>query len=487
MKKKYISIAVLLLLMPLFAGAQALKGSYFMDNAVNRHRMNPAFTPRSNYIQLPVIGNTSFTYGTNLGVESFLYPKNGELLTFLHQDVSVEEFQKTFPKNPNLDMEYSFNALSFGFYTKKKAFWTFDVDMRTNLDMDLPGDFFLFMKKGTGTEGESFNIGNFNMYSSAAVQASIGYSRDIFKGLRVGMKARAIAPVAYAALNLEKVELTTAKDKWNITTEGHAYTAVQGLELGMDQPNSLPSFAFDDSKFMGNYAIAGYGYSFDFGFEYKLQLKGLLNGIRLSAAITDLGKIHYSKDAVSAFKSGGSVDWPGFQNISLDNTDVQTSINALMENAKNLANLQEEEVGMDFTRSTMPRVYAGVEVPFLFNRMSVGLLYSARQSHSYLREEITASYNLKMFKWLGVGVNCSLLDAKGAAGAIFQFTPKFGPAFYFGCDYLPLAWAEAPILNDMIGTSMFEMLGYENVIIPMTYKLNFNFGMTFALGSKHGR
>ena len=97
MKNRYIAIAVLLLLMPLLAGAQALKGSYFMDNSMNRHRMNPALSPRSNYLQLPVLSNVSFGFGTNLDVPSFLYPKNGELLTFLHKDISVEEFQKNFP------------------------------------------------------------------------------------------------------------------------------------------------------------------------------------------------------------------------------------------------------------------------------------------------------------------------------------------------------------------------------------------------------
>ena len=57
MKNRYIAIAVLLLLVPMLAGAQALKGSYFIDNSMNRHRMNPAFTPRANYLQLPAVGS----------------------------------------------------------------------------------------------------------------------------------------------------------------------------------------------------------------------------------------------------------------------------------------------------------------------------------------------------------------------------------------------------------------------------------------------
>ena len=212
MKKRYIAIAVLLLLIPMLAGAQALKGSYFIDNSMNRHRMNPAFTPRANYFQLPVIGNTSVAFGTNLDVDSFLYPRDGQLLTFLNPNVSVDEFQSNFPSTPHLDFEVNSNLLSFGFFTKKKAFWNFDLDMRVMTDVDLPSDLFLFLKKGTGTSGETFNIGNVNMYATGAVQAALGYSRDITKGLRLGIKARAIAPLAYAGVNLENSGISTLRD-----------------------------------------------------------------------------------------------------------------------------------------------------------------------------------------------------------------------------------------------------------------------------------
>ena len=181
MKNRYIAIAVLLLLVPMLAGAQALKGSYFIDNSMNRHRMNPAFTPRANYLQLPAVGNIAYGFGTNLDMDSFLYPKDGRLTTFLNQSVSVEEFQKNFPKHPHLDMDFNMNVLSFGFYTKRKSFWTFDLDTRVMADVDLPADLFLFLKKGTGTSGQVFNVGNVNMYASGAVQAALGYSRDIVK------------------------------------------------------------------------------------------------------------------------------------------------------------------------------------------------------------------------------------------------------------------------------------------------------------------
>ena len=190
-----------MLLLPVTAGAQALKGSYFLDNSINRNKMNPAFAPRANYLQIPAIGNIGAGAMTNLDIPTFLYPLNGELATFLHPSVTVQQFDKALPDHPHLDAELSANLLNFGFYTKRKSFWTFDLSVNAGIDADLPRDLFIFLKKGAGSDGESFNVGNINAYATASVSAALGYSTNIGKSLRVGAKVRFIAPVAYAALN----------------------------------------------------------------------------------------------------------------------------------------------------------------------------------------------------------------------------------------------------------------------------------------------
>ena len=113
MKKKDILIVLVLLMMPFLAGAQALKGSYFLDSSLNRHEMNPAFAPRANYVQLFGIGNFGVGEMTNLDLPSFLYPVDGKLATFLHPDVSVKQFDRTFPKHPHFDVNFDATLLGF--------------------------------------------------------------------------------------------------------------------------------------------------------------------------------------------------------------------------------------------------------------------------------------------------------------------------------------------------------------------------------------
>ena len=471
------------------AGAQVLKGSYFLDHSVNRHKMNPAFAPRANYFQLAVLGNTGFGMYSNLDLTSFVTPlDNGKLGTFLHPSVSMDDFNRMMPKHPHFDMDFSTNLFSFGFYTKRKSFWTFELDTRVTLDMDLPRDIFLFMKKGAGTAGDSFNVGNLNAYMTSGLQASLGYSRDIMKGLRAGIKLRAIAPMGYVGLNLENMRLNTSEEKWAITTEGYAYAALNGMDMDLPEGEMTPEMGFNLSNMLNNGVVAGYGFSVDLGAEYKLQIGSIFDGLAVSAAVTDLGGIFYKKEAVSAFKTSGKAEWAGFQNVSLlDEVAFEDSVNELVDNLGGLVNLSEMDFGNSFSRSTMPKVYIGVEQPFLWHTMSVGLLYSARFSHSYARHELTASYNLKPCKWFALGVNYSFLNTGNTIGWIFELTPKAGPTFYIGGDYLPMEFAKAPLLEGVLGEFPLQIpaKGLTTWALPTSMRFNLNFGFAFNLGSKY--
>lgn len=488
MKKNHIIAAVVLLMLPMIAGAQVLKGSYFLDNSINRHKMNPAFAPRANYFQLVGIGNIGFGMYSNLDITSFMYPVDGKLGTFLHPSVSVEQFERDFPNHPHLDAEFNTTLLSFGWFTKKKAFWNFTLDMRVMADVDLPGDLFLMMKKGVGTDGQRFNVGNVNAYMTAGLQASLGYSREFIKGLRAGFKVRAIAPFAYAGLNLESVSLSTSTESWKINTEGYAYAAVPGLSVDIPEGETMPQPQFDLSRLIANKALAGWGYSVDLGVQYTLEVGSVIDGLAVSAAVTDLGQIFYNNDCVSAFETHGEAEWTGFQNVTVtSDIALEESIDELMGELQGLANLSEMPHPHVFTKSTMPRFYAGVELPFLKRSMSVGLLYSSRLSHSYARHELTASYNLKPCKWFALGVNYSFLNTTKSMGAMLELTPKAGPTLYLGCDYFPMEIAPAPLLEGVLGEapSMLSSLGVDTWFLPTSSRFNFCFGIAMNLGSKY--
>ena len=478
MKKIFTAVImclIALMMAPHQIHAQALKGSYFLDYSLNRHKLNPAFAPRADYFQLFGVGNLGLGIGTNLDIPTFFYPKNGELLTFLHQDVSMKEFSRALPAHPHFDFELNTTLLGFGFYTKQMSYWTFDLGIKTLMDVDLPRDLFLFAKKGTGTAHQSFNIGNINAYAMAAMQASLGYSRNFPNGFRGGIKVRVLAPFAYMGLNVENLRLNTSTDKWTLQTEGYAQMAVQGLMMSSNE-QGVPSPQFDIQRMLQNGVVSGWGGSIDLGVEYTLETGSAVDGLSVSAAVTDLGAIYYDAKAVASYKSQGKIEWTGFQDVAINGSDFEASLNEFVENAKKeLLNLTETETSKGLLRSTMPTLYVGAELPFLKRSMSVGVLYSCRFSHSYPRHELTFSYNITPCKWFALGVNYSVLNTTRTLGAILEITPKAGPSLFIGADYIPVSWTKAPLL---LGNGSFNA-------IPLSYRLNLHFGIAMHVGSKY--
>ena len=462
MKRKYIAIAAFMLIMPLIAGAHTLKGSYFMDNSLNRHKMNPAFAPHSGYFQIPVIGNISAGALSNMNLQTFIYPMNGQLYTFMHKNVAFADLDRNLAKHPHIDAVSNVNLIDFGWKTKAGSFWTVDIGAKAMVDVDVPRELFLFAKKGIGAPGTAYELGQIKANAFAALQASLGYSRDLSSlvdGLRVGVKARVILPVAYAGVDLDKVDLETEEDHWAVQTKGSVVAAGKGLEMMGPDGSFSPSFS--------GIHFSDFGYSFDLGAEYKLDFEGFINGVSFSAAVTDLGLIHYGKQAVKVYEAGGDLEWTGFR-ISMEEDAMQKSFEELESQASELLSLKEAKA-TSITRSTLPSFYLGVEMPFLNNKMSIGALYSARKSYNFTRNELTLSYNLTPAKWFSLGLNYSFLNVAKTLGWILELTPAAGPSLFLGSDYTFMEFAKIP----------------SGSMIPTSWRFNFHFGLAFTLGGKN--
>ncbi len=462
MNRKFFAIAAMVLLMPMMMGAQTLKGSYFLDNSLNRNKLNPAFAPETGYFQIPVVGNTSVGMYGNTPLQSFLYPVNGQLYTFLNKNVSYEQLDAALTGNPYLDLAADVNLVNFG-WKRGDGFWTVDLGMRVNADVDVSRDLFLFMKKGTGTSGV-YNVGPLSVNVAASLQAALGYSRDLsdlVPGLSVGAKVRAILPVGYAGLEMHNVSLSTSPERWLVTTDATLNTAVKGFNVIDAQGKLAPAKN-------GSLGIAGFGFSADLGVEYKLEFDGFINGVSLSAAATDLGVVSYKSAEVNV--ANGTMDWTGLA-ISLEEGSMDQTFDELKGELENLYQFRKAG-SSSLSTSALPSFYVGAEMPFMDNKMSVGALYSARKSFISMRNELTLSYNVTPLDWLAAGINYSFLNTTKTVGWIVELTPKKGPCFYIGSDYFCFERAKAP--EDF-------PLNY----IPMSGRFNLQFGLAVALGGKN--
>ena len=469
MRNRYITLIVAMLLLPIMAGAQALKGSYFLDNSLYRNRLNPAFAPRAGYFSLPVISNFGVGVHGNVGPADFLYPRNGELLTFLHQDVSVAEFSKNLPKRPVIDLDVDTDILNFGFYTAKDSFWSFDLGLRVDGQVGMPRDLFMFMKQGMGGPEAKYSLNGFDIYQTSSIYAAVGHSHDfswLVKGLKAGAKLRFFFPIEHIGMTLGNSAISMSQDQWKVNTDAYGVLAASFMELNPEALNGdteADLLNFNAS----NIGLAGFGFAFDLGAEYKLNIGSVVDGLTFSLSALDLGGYFFGKSKVQGFESKGEVVYEGMKDIEIGGEGgMGDGLDALMDEFLALANLQESAMPRYHTIGTRAKLYAGVEYPFLKDMMSVGLLYSGKFGYSKMLNELTLSYNLNPCKWFNLGLNWSFLNACKTLGWMMEFTPKAGVNFFIGSDY-----------------TFFQVM--PKMFLPVDKLwVNARFGLSFMIGSK---
>ena len=130
MYKRGLCALCLLTTVGMSVSAQQIRTSYFMQSSTARTTMNPAYRPERGYVSIPVLGAVGASYGTNgIAVDNFIYPKNGETVTFMDNSVNTESFLNGLKDENQVNMDFGTQVLSGGWYAGK-GFWTVDVSIK---------------------------------------------------------------------------------------------------------------------------------------------------------------------------------------------------------------------------------------------------------------------------------------------------------------------------------------------------------------------
>lgn len=471
MRKRYIILVLCLLTSVFCSYGQTLRSTYFLDNSLYRYRLNPAFAPNADYFGLPIISNTGVGIYSNLGPANVLFPKNGELYTFLNKNVTLDEFMSKLPATPAADLSFDTDLLSFGFYSSKYSYWTVNFGLSVDAGIGISRDFLEFIKSGAPDKSRKYKLDGFNANALASLSASIGYSRELsnlVKGLRIGGALKLYIPAAYMSLDLGDSYLELSDEKWVVNANANGLISSSFFRLVPPKaPGQAPDYTFNTS----NIAPAGYGFSIDFGIEYRLSVGSIMDGLSISASVVDLGAQFLSAKYIQTLHSAGNVEYNGFKDIDaskLDQMNFEETLNQLSEDFLALANFEEKVTENGIQILSTPKVYAGVEMPFLNNIMSLGVLYTGKFSYNgRVTNELQLSYSLTPCKWFNLGVSWSFLNNYKSLGWIMEFSPKRGINFYIGSDYM-----------------FFDVMPKYYLPVDKIWT-DVRFGITFKLGSKY--
>ncbi len=413
MKKQYLIAALVLLATTALAYGQPLRGSYFFETSVVRGKMNPAFAPQNNYVAIPLVGGISLDDASNVGLKNFIYPSGNKAYTFLNEAVSSQDFLSALPvDDPFLTERLDIDVLSAGFGIGKNGFLSVGLSIVEDAGLTLPTELLRFAKVGGSADitGLGLNVGSYG-------QLSVGYSHDlgdVAEGLHVGGRVKLLAGVIGADMTLDRINIKTGTDQLSVSTSGTGYLAA----LKYDEKDGFG---------MGNAGINGMGVAVDLGVEYRIKLDGFVNGVNLSASVCDLGALNFNKN-VTTLTASGSASFAGLNGIDSD-YDFSTNLDNVISDFENLANFKSQSGG-NFSYKVTPTVLAGVEAPFLGEKMSLGLLYWNTRG----RSNVMASYNLSPVRWFNLGLNCTFVGPALSYGFYAEFIPKKSVGLFFGMD-----------------------------------------------------
>lgn len=412
MKRHVITVVALLAVLAPALSAQALRGSYFFETSPQRSKMNAAFAPGVNYVSVPSLGAVGLDACSNVGLASFVFPMGDRLHTFLSEDVPAASFLDKLPQeDPYCKGRMEMDLLGAGFRLGQNGFLTVGLSVAGETSMLVPNEFLRFAKLN---ENGSYRgpLLEANMYGSL----SAGYSHDLgdlVEGLRVGGRVKLLSGLYAGRLNLSRLDVELQADNVSVATQGDGY---------------LAGAAWKDKKIQAdNIGIRGIGAAVDLGIEYRLKLDGFINGVNLSASVNNLGKLGYNK-GVSMLTTGATASFSGLNGISSD-YDFEGNIDRIVDDFSRLANVSSSPAER-YEPGFAPSFYAGVEVPFLHEMMSVGLLYYRSMGF----DNLMVSYNISPVNWLNLNVNGCFLGAADTYGCYAEFIPKKWVGVFFGLE-----------------------------------------------------
>lgn len=392
-------ISVLFAAILLAAGVAAQNPTaYFMEGSTLRSQFNPAFAPARGYFNIPGLGGIQANVSGNLALDNILFPYNGSLVTVLSPSITASQALSGLKSNNTLSLDSRVNILGFGAYTSnRQSFWSFDVNLRSDFDTQLPYELFEFAKTGA-----SNNIGNIGTQADAYLEAGFNYSFPLLdQRLYIGARAKFLVGLVHAKLRYDRFDVSLDEDRWTVDASGTLDVIMAGTSVETetsDDGRQIFTPGDLDAKFN---KPAGYGFAIDLGATYDI-----LPNLQASLALTDLGFISWSKKDAIAGNSSKQLEFEGVE--VPDNGQPQPDFDL---------NVFEFEPATPRGGARMLRasINAGAEYKICRNKLGFGLLYTARLREYRTLHNITASVNYTPIHWFTLSGSYSAIANRGGA------------------------------------------------------------------------
>lgn len=473
MKKRL--LIIMFFIIPLAAQSQNSRILYFMNLPQNRI-LNPALRPPDSMnIALPASG---FAMSLNNNFLNFsdvvAHGRNDSLMTFLHPDFNTDKFLNGIRRQNSVDLDLSVQLLGFGFRTGKTGYLFFDINEKMQARTVIPGDLFeLALKGNEAFAGRYIDLSALKADMKFYHEFGLGYSRDISKRLRAGVKGKFLLGMFSTTLTNKSLGIKVNEDYSHVFDSDAAINFSAPLTIVRDG-NNIKDLHYEEDFFRNTWLLKGkknLGVAIDAGVTYSLSEK-----LELSAAITDLGLIRWRNNVTNLLSRNkfefNGIDMTGVIN---GNETFEQAGRELLDSLKDsVLPVELHEAFTSFTPSTL-NMAAGYRVSKNF---AFGILSTSRFMGGQVKESLTMSANMNLGSSLLVSVSYTAsnhrLDNIGAGIAVRLSVLQF----YIMSDRIPLYW-------NKIYTGSGNNKNHDFVPVPANLNtFDLRFGMNLVFGHR---
>ncbi|MBQ0029717.1 MAG: OmpA family protein [Bacteroidales bacterium] len=422
--------------------AQDASTAYFMKWSTLQHYQNPAFQPTNKfYIGMPALGSFNLKAGNNCFNLTDIVKNvnvNGEKQTVLFFDKNakggIQNFLDNLKDNLNIYEEYRISLIDFGFKLNR-GYVTFNLSNRSDVHVSVPRAIPTLAFEGM-SEGKTYNFDadELSLNATLYTEVAAGYSQKINDKLTVGGKLKYLYGHANVMSDFSDMKITGSEDEWRISGDGSIYASIPGLEITEDEKGKIDKIDFNDDLKADDYAKSnGNGFAVDLGGTYQI-----LPQLQLSASLTDLGFIRWSKnlhqiDKVRDFRYNGVT-----YDINDDTTKYWEEYQDMLEDM-----FEQKKKAKSYTSLLTAKVNLGAEYSVWEDRLGFGVLSKTYINQGYLDEDFRISANFRPFKTISLSASYGMFD--GAWNSIgLGMNLNAGPVnLYWMIDHTPLHFAES--------------------------------------------
>ena len=444
------------------AMAQTLNSGYFMDGFTYRHETNPAYMDDS-YFSMPILGQFNVGFRGNIGLENFIFThpdptSKYELTTGFHPDISAGEFLGELTDNNKLMFTMKTSIFSMGF-KGFGGFNTIGLNLRMNMGLNLPYGLFEFAKRGMYGD-TNYQLDDLSIRARGWAELALGHARPINENLTVGAKLKFLVGGADFEATLKDAYIDLKQNMWRIKANAEVNASLKGAYFTTDADGEVDGLEVESP------GIGGFGLGLDLGATYKFT-DGPLEGLKLSAAVLELGFINWADNA-KAVNDGEEFVFEGFKDIAIDDNGngkkLEDQMDDLGDDLEKLYNVRTD--GEVSSRKTMlaATLNFGAEYPLpMYDKLKFGLLSSTYIDGPFTWTEGRLSANVNPTKWFGASVNYALSTFGSSFGMLLNFHPK-GFNLFVGTDCM---------LSD-VNTQFIPLNSNANVVMGVNFILGHN-------------